>query len=47
MEGVQVATESSRNMTALSSMVFAGVEKPEQLIRVASKLLSAQAGTPE
>lgn len=40
MEGVQQATESSRNMTALQSLVITNTETPEQLVRVASKHLS-------
>jgi len=37
LEGVQQATESSRNMVALAAMVASGAKTPEQLAHVASK----------
>lgn len=40
-EGLQQATESNRNMTALHSLVITGAKSPEELIKVATKNLEA------
>jgi len=39
LEGVQIATEGNRNMTAMLSLVGAGRMKPEQLSDVAERTL--------
>jgi len=39
MEGMQQATESNRNMTALQSLVITGANSPQELINVATKHL--------
>lgn len=40
-EGMQQATESNRNMTALYSLIITGAKGPEELTRVATKSLEA------
>ena len=39
-EGIQQATESSRNMIALQSLIVTGTRTPEELAQVATKILT-------
>ena len=42
LEGVQKATESNRNMTALQALVMVNAESPEELVRVATKNIESK-----